>query len=97
MFFRPAIRIMNKDNDKIIGKICKRNYWTPDFQEQQKVTAVLEPHELDCKTENVSLYYKLAIMNDNSIGANKTLEDLIKLNKRIDDNVNKMIRHFSLE
>jgi len=88
---------MNKDNDKIIGKMWRRNYWTPDFQEQQKVACVLEPHEFNCKTENVSLYYKLDNMNDDSIGSNKTLEELIKLNKRIDDNLNKMIKHFSLE
>lgn len=96
MFFREAIRIMNKDNDKIIGKMCKRNYWTPDFQEQ-KVTSVLEPHEFNCKTETDSLYYKLECVNHDSIGLNKKLEDLIKINKRIDDNVHKMIKHFTLE
>lgn len=32
MYFRRFVhRFCNKDNDKIIGMIMKRNYWTPDF------------------------------------------------------------------
>lgn len=96
MFSRNFIRFCNKDNDKIIGKMLKRNYWTPDFQEKN-FTYSLKPRETNCQMCDEAFFKKLHAMDQRSIAFDKKLDDLIELNKKMDDNADKRIKIFTDE
>lgn len=88
MFYRSSIRILNKDNDKIIGKIWKRNYWTPEFQEN-KFSSSLKPHGPDFITDTEFLFHKLDRIDEK-------IEHLITLHKEFDYKMSKMIKNFEI-
>jgi len=77
MYFRSLIRLCNKDNDKIIGKMMKRTYWTPDFQEE-KSSSQFKSEVKNCNFESkamLNLDTKLDIVE-------KKLDILIAFNKK---------------
>ena len=51
MHHRYLFRFLNKDNDKIIGRIMKRHYWTPDYQEKEGASKII-PAMQHVKSEN---------------------------------------------
>ena len=84
MFSRPVIRILNKDNDKIIGRIVKRNYYVPDFKEQN---FNLPLKEMIIKEQD-EVFTKLNLID-------QKIDHLIDLQKKFDVKINKLVENMN--
>jgi len=84
MFSRSVIRILNKDNDKIIGRIVKRNYYVPDFKEQN----FNQPFKEIIIKEQDEVFTKLNLID-------QKIEHLINMQKQFDVKINKLVKNMN--
>lgn len=84
MFCRTLIRILNKDNDKIIGRIVKRNYYVPDFKEKNFNSPLKEI----VNKEKDELFTKLNLID-------QKIENLINVQKQFDVKINKIVANMN--
>jgi hypothetical protein len=90
MHYRYPFRFLSKDNDKIIGRMLKRTYWTPDYDTKESAIKII-PTMQNVKSENKFLL-NIAVRLDM---IEKKMDDLIILNKTLDSKVNKMIKNLN--